>query len=330
MKLLILGGTVFLGRAIVEAAQQRGHTLTLFNRGQSRPGMFPEVEQIHGDRTVDLSSLKGRTWDAVIDTSGYVPRHVRRSASELAGSVGHYTFISTLSVYDDWSVLNTDESGHLGELKDEMMEEVTGETYGPLKARCEKEVEKAMQGRALVVRPGLIVGPNDPTDRFTYFPVRVSKGGEVLAPGRPERGLQFIDVRDLAEFVLKMTENKATGAFNATGPRVPVSMDMYLQTSKTVSGSDASFTWVSEEFLLEHKVGPWIEMPMWLPELDASTIGGFTFNINKALSVGLTFRPMEETLCDTIQWAASRPADHAWRAGLTAERERELLEAWKA
>jgi 2'-hydroxyisoflavone reductase len=329
MKLLILGGTVFLGRAIVEAAKQRGHTLTLFNRGQSQPGLFPEVEQIHGDRDKDLSLLKGRTWDAVIDTCCYIPRHVRSSAAALCGAVGHYTFISTLSVFDDWSKFNTDENGHLGTLKDESVEEVTGETYGPLKVLCEKTVEEIMPGHFTVIRPGLIVGPHDPTDRFTYYPVRVSKGGEVLAPGRPERGIQFIDVRDLAEFTVKATEDGAVGPFNSTGPAVPVSMETYLQTSKDVSGSDASFTWVAEEFLMEQKVGPWMEVPLWLPELDPSTAGGFTFNIQKAVAAGLTFRPLAETLHDTIQWAATRPADHEWGAGMKAEREKEVLQAWK-
>jgi len=261
MRYLILGGTVFLGRALVQAALARGHSLTLFNRGQSNPDLFPKVEQLHGDRATDLSALQGRHWDAVIDTCGYVPRIVRLSAEALAGATDHYTFISSLSVYADTSQPGTDESAPVGTLEDETVEQVTGETYGPLKALCERAVEQTLPGRALVIRPGLIVGPFDPTDRFTYWPHRVAQGGEVLAPGRPARPVQFIDVRDLAEWTLDMVEAKRTGVYNADGPAQPLPMEQLLDTCKIVSGSAARFTWASEEFSAEQQVEAWSQMP---------------------------------------------------------------------
>jgi 2'-hydroxyisoflavone reductase len=328
MKILIIGGTVFLGRAIVEVALQRGHELTLFNRGKSNPDLYPEIKQLHGERTQDLELLKGYEWDAVIDTCAYFPRQVKLSTEALAKSAGHYTLISTLSVFDDWSKFNQDEDGHLGTIQDETTEEITGESYGPLKVLCEKVVEKNFGEHGLVVRPGLIVGPHDPTDRFTYFPVRVSKGGDVLAPGRPERGVQFIDVRDLAELTVILTEKAAFGPYNATGPGNKITMKQYLETSKSISGSDATFTWIEEKFLLDQKVGPWMEVPMWLPETDVNFAGGMTFNVEKALAAGMTIRPLAETVRDTIQWAATRPTDYEWRAGLKPEREQELLKVW--
>lgn len=329
MKILIIGGTVFLGRAIVDVALSRGHELTLFNRGKSNPDLFPGVEKLHGTREEDLAILKGRKWDAVIDTCGYFPRQVRLAAEALTGSVGHYTFISTLSVFDDWSKFNQAEDGHLGTLKDETTEEITGESYGPLKVLCEKEVEKAFGKHGLIVRPGLIVGPHDPTDRFTYFPVRASKGGEVLAPGRPERGVQFIDVRDLAEITVLLTEKGAYGAYNATGPGGTITMGDYLETSKKISGSNATFTWIDEKFILDQNVQPWMEVPMWLPEMDPTMAGGMTFVVEKALAAGMKIRPLADTVRDTIQWAATRPSDYEWRAGLKSEKEAEVLKAWK-
>ncbi len=206
MKLLVLGGTVFLGRHLVEAATARGHSVTLFNRGQHNPELYPEVEKLRGDRDSDLSALQGRRWDAVIDTCGYLPRAVRASAELLADAVDHYTFISSISVYADFHTPAMDESAPVGTLADETVEEVTGETYGPLKALCEQAAERALPGRVLNIRPGLIVGPHDPTDRFTYWPVRVARGGEVLAPGRPHVPVQVIDGRDLAEWTVRMVE----------------------------------------------------------------------------------------------------------------------------
>lgn len=327
MNLLILGGTVFLGRAVVEAARQRGHTLTLFNRGQSRPGLFADVEQLHGDRSLDLSPLAGRRWDAVVDTCGYVPRLVRKSAEFLAEAVERYVFISSLSVYADSSQPGIDESAATGTLADESVETVNGETYGPLKALCERAAEAALPGRTLTIRPGLIVGPYDPTDRFTYWPQRVARGGEVLAPGRPARLIQFIDVRDLAEWTVRMIEGQQAGIYNADQPPFP--MGPFLETCQAVSGSEATFTWVSEEFLAAQKVGAWIEMPLWVPESDPSTAGFFTFSSQKAIAAGLAYRPVAETVRATLEWASTRPADHPWRAGLSPQREAELLAAWK-
>jgi 2'-hydroxyisoflavone reductase len=329
MDILILGGTVFLGRALVDAARARGHRLTLFNRGKSNPGLYPEVESLHGDRAADLGALSGRRWDAVIDTCGYLPRVVRASAEALAGQVEHYTFISSLSVYANVSRPGMDESGVVGKLADESVETIDGETYGPLKALCEQAVERALPGRALVIRPGLIVGPFDPLDRFTYWPARVAQGGEVLAPGLPETPVQVIDVRDLAEWTVAMVESRATGTFNATGPQPELSMGRLLETCRSVSGSDAALTWVDEAFLLAQGVQPWSDLPVWIPVSDASSAGSHRFDCRKAITAGLRFRPIAETVRATLDWEAARPPDHPWRAGITRQRERELLELWK-
>ena len=248
MDLLILGGTRFLGRHLVEAALGEGHRVTLFNRGLSGPDLFPGVEAISGDREGDLSSLMGRRWDAAIDTCGYVPRVVRASAGLLANSVDHYTFVSSISVYSEGIEPGADEAAPLQELADPAVEEVTGETYGALKALCERAAEEEMPGRVLNVRPGLISGPHDPTDRFTYWPRRISAGGEVLAPDRPERQVQFIDVRDLAAWMVEMSAEGKTGTYNATGPDYVLQMGKLLEECEAVGG-DAKIVWVSEEFL---------------------------------------------------------------------------------
>ena len=325
MKLLILGGTRFLGRALVEAALAAGHDLTLFNRGQSNPELFPEVEQLRGNRDGNLEALQGRRWDAVIDTCGYVPRLVRASAELLAGAVDHYTFISTLSVYSDPTIVGMDESAPVGRLEDETTEEITGETYGPLKVLCEQAATEAMDGRALIVRSGLIVGPHDPTDRFTYWPYRVARGGEVLAPGQPDDPVQIIDVRDIAEWTLRATEARLAGPYNVTGPDYRLTLGDVLRTCRQVSASDADFTWVSDAFLLEHEVAAYTEMPLWVP---AEYAGFDRFDVSKALRNGLAFRPLEQTVRDTLEWQATRPAGHEWRGGLTPEREAELLRIW--
>lgn len=326
MRILILGGTIFLGRALVDAALRRGHTLTLFNRGQSNPGLYPEVEKLTGDRKTDLSALGGRRWDAVIDTCGYLPSVVSRSAQALASSVEHYTFISTESVYASPVQPGIDESAPLAKLADETVEEVTGETYGPLKVLCEQAVQAALPGRALIVRPGLIVGPYDASDRFTYWPYRVALGGQVLAPGRPERALQFIDVRDLAAWIIRLVEAGQTGVFNADGRPGQVTMQSLLQACRAAGESNAQFIWASDEFLTHNQVGAWVEMPLWIPETDPDAAGFFAIRVDKALSAGLTFRPLLETVSDTLAWARTRPPDHAWRAGLSRQREAELLQ----
>ncbi|MBN1935886.1 MAG: NAD-dependent epimerase/dehydratase family protein [Anaerolineae bacterium] len=327
MKLLFIGGTVFLGRATVEAALARGHEITLFNRGKSMPDLFPGVEKLFGDRDGGLDALRGRQFDAAIDTCGYVPRVVRQSARLLADQVDRYVFVSSLSAYAEPSEPGADESAPLATMRDETIEEITGETYGPLKTLCEAEVEKALPGRALLIRPGLIVGPHDRTDRFSYWPYRVAQGGEVLAPGRPARLVQFIDVRDLAEWIVRLLEGGQTGVYNAVG--APLPMSAVLDVCRTVSGSDAAFTWVDDAFLVERKVGMWIELPLWIPESDPTAPGFFAYSNTRAIANGLTFRPLEETVRATLDWLATRPADHAWRAGMSRERERELLQAWK-
>lgn len=324
MRILIIGGTRFLGRHLVEAALARSHEVTLFNRGKSNPDLFPQLETILGDRETDVEKLKGRIWDAVIDVAGYVPRVVRLSAEVLEPNVSRYVFISSVSVYDNFSKAGIDESDPVGKIEDESVEEITGETYGPLKALCEKAVQELYRERALIVRPGLIVGPHDPTDRFTYWPVRVARGGDVLAPQKPEAAIQVIDVRDLSDFIIKLIQDNASGIYNATGPDYELTIGKLLDVSKQVTGSDANFNWVSVEFLNQNKVEPWSDMPTWVPD-DEEGVGFSRVNVSKAINAGLKFRPLQETVRDTLEWAQTRPADHTWRAGLTAEREAQVL-----
>lgn len=328
MKILILGGTVFLGRALVEAALQKDHQLTLFNRGKSNPDIFPEVEKLVGERDSKMVALQNRRWDAVIDTCGYIPRVVRRSAELLANSAEQYIFISSMSVYADASQQGITEGAAVGKLDDETTEQVNGDTYGPLKALCEQAVEQAMPSKALIVRPGLIVGPHDPTDRFTYWPWRIAQGGDVLAPGWPERAVQFIDVRDLAEWIILAVEKGLMGIFNTDSSPGAVTMGALLDTCRQVSGSQAKIKWVNEDFLLKNEIQEWIEMPLWIPESSKEYAGFFAFDSSKAISQGLKFRPTQETVKATLAWANTRPADHAWRAGLSRQREEELLSEW--
>ncbi len=329
MKLLILGGTVFLGRHLVDAALARGHEVTLFNRGQHNPELYPEVEKLRGDRDGDLTALDGRRWDAVIDTSGYVPRIVRASAELLAPNVGHYTFISSLSVYGDTRTPGMDESAPVATMEDPTVEEVAP-NYGPLKALCEQAAEAALPGRTLSVRAGLIVGPHDPTDRFTYWPRRVAQGGDVVAPGRPARFIQFIDARDLAEWMIRMVESSRAGIYNATGRHDVLTMGDLLQTCKDVAGSDARFVWIDDRFLNEKEAGPWMELPLWIPEDWEKMAGFLRVSSEKAIAGGLTERPLAETVRDTLAWDRTRPAETEYRAGMKPEREAALLEAWRA
>jgi 2'-hydroxyisoflavone reductase len=288
------------------------------------------VEQLRGNRDSDLSALAGRQWDAVIDTSGYFPREIVAATAVLAGSVGHYTFISSISAYADFARVGMTEDAPLATLADPTVEEITGETYGPLKALCEGAAQAAMPGRTLVIRPGLIVGPYDPTDRFTYWPHRIAAGGAVLAPGRPERAIQFIDARDLAEWALRLAERQVAGVFHATGPAAPLAFGDLLAACQAVGGGDARLTWVGEPFLEVQGVEPWSALPLWIPESDPTHAGFCRVDCARALAAGLTFRPLARTVRDTLDWAATRPADRAWRAGLTREREAELLAAWGA
>jgi 2'-hydroxyisoflavone reductase len=329
MKILIIGGTIFLGRQIVEQALELGHEITLFNRGIHNPDIFPQVEKIRGDRNGDLSALRGREWDAVIDPSGQFPRSVRTMAETLADSVGHYTFISSLSVYSDPSKPGGDESAPVAKLADESVEEITHETYGGLKALCEQAAEEVMPGRAFNVRAGLIVGPHDLSDRFTYWPHRIAQGGEVLAPEGPELPVQFIDVRDLAAWIIHMVETSGAGTFNATGKGGAVTMGDVIDASLRASGADARITWVEGKFLLEQNVGPWMELPLWLPSHEPEFAGFNFFDISKALAAGLTFRSVDDTVQTTLAWDSTLPLDRPLRAGLAREREAELLAMWK-
>ncbi|GAC1565286.1 MAG: SDR family oxidoreductase [Ktedonobacteraceae bacterium] len=319
MKLLLIGGTGFLGRHLVAAALGRGHELTLFNRGQRGPRLFPAVEQLHGNRDGELSLLHGRRWDAVIDTCGYVPRVVGASAQAVTNSTEHYTFISSISVYADFSKVDIDEKAPVATLTDERVEDVTNETYGALKALSEQAAERAMPGRTLVIRPGLIVGPGDPTDRFTYWPYRVAQGGQMLAPGDHEQRTQFIDARDLAAWIVRMVEKRKTGTYNATGPDYALAMGRFLDECKTVTESNAHFIWVSDAFLTEHQV----DLPLYAPE---EYIGARAVNCSKAISEGLTFRPVAETVRDTLAWKGKN-AD--LKVGLKPEQEQELLQKWR-
>ena len=316
MRLLILGGTKFLGRAVVEAALARGHEATIFTRGQTNPGLFPEAEHLVGDRTGDLSALEGRRWDAVVDTSGYVPHVVRRSAELLSPATEQYTFVSSISVYPEFSQPVHEESPLAeladGQPADELMSDYAN--YGALKALCEREVVEAFAGRALAVRAGLIVGPHDPTGRFTYWPHRLARGGEVLAPGPPERPVQFVDVRDLAEWIVTASEERLTGAFNATSE--PHAF------AGVLAGADV--TWVDDAFLLEREVGEWMELPLWI----ADTPGQERFHevdTTKAHAAGLRHRPLAETIEATLAQAETVDG-----VGLAEEREAELLREWHA
>jgi 2'-hydroxyisoflavone reductase len=294
VRLLVLGGTAFIGRRLVDAALERGHDVSILTRGRTNPGIFPEVEHLVGDRETDLSALEGRSFDVAIDTSGYVPRVVRSSTALLAGAVERYVFVSSISVYSEAAVLT--EKTAVQEAPEPESEDV-GSYYGPLKALCESEVTSTFTGRALVIRPGLVVGRDDYTGRFGYWPRRVAEGGEVLAPGRPETRIWLIDARDLAEWIVRLVEQGANGVFNATGPVEPLTFGTLLDECKAISGSDARFAWADDDFLLRHGVAPYIELPLWVPDLD----GGYPeVDVSRAVAAGLTFRPIGETIRDVL------------------------------
>ena len=325
MNLLVLGGTQFVGRHIVAEAQARGHTVTLFNRGTHKD-VFPGLEQLIGDRNEDLSALDGRSWDAVIDTCGYVPRQLELATRALKNSVGRYIFISTISVYADLSKPDTDEDAPLASLDDPTTEEVTGETYGGLKVLCEKVVREAFPNRQIILRPGIVAGPYDPTDRFTYWPERVARGGDMLAPGRADAPLQFIDARDLAVFTLDTLSAKATGTYNIVAPAGSFTFGELLETSRQVSHADTRATWVSDDFLKAQgfELGA-SELPFWTPPVaDARQL----VSSAKAVTAGLEIRPLADTVRDTLAWNETRPRETERKAGLTPEREAELLQAW--
>lgn len=330
LKVLIIGGTGFLGPHTVRRLQARGHTVTLFNRGRTNPTLFPDVEKLRGDRKTDLKALEGRKWDAVLDPSAYIPADVTRSASLLAPHVGHYLLISTISVYASLDTPGMDERAPLATLKDPTVEQVTGETYGGLKVLCEQAAEKAMPGKTTVIRPGLIVGPGDTTDRFTYWPVRVRRGGEVLAPNKPSDFVQCIDVRDLADFVVTCLENRTVGIYNADAPGGSLTIGRLLDTCRQVAQSDATFVWLPRDFMEAQKVRPWSDMPVWLPA-EGETAGEGRISVKAAMAKGLTHRRLAETVRDTLAYVDTWPDERKARlkAGLSPEREAEVLAAWK-
>ncbi len=330
---------MFLGRHLVEAALAHEHEITLFNRGVNNADLYPEIEKLHGDRNDELTALRGRHWDAVIDTSGYLPSHVQASAGLLADVVQHYTYISSLSVYPDFSPpgvnettpvpqLTKEHAGALSRIKNltPALAEKLRALYGPLKTLCERIVEDAMPGRVLNVRPGLIVGPWDYHESFTCWVRRIAKGGEVLAPGRPGRPVQLIDARDLAEWIIRMVETRQTGDYNATGPDYTLTLQQLLKLCVGSCGSDASLVWVDDQFLIDAKVTR-TELPIW--HHDPRTHGLAAVDCARALASGLTFRPLSDTIRDTLAWDNSRPPNLKRHLGLRLDREAQLLQAWR-
>jgi 2'-hydroxyisoflavone reductase len=323
MRVLVLGGTVFVGRHIVAEALARGHDVTLFNRGRTHPGLFEGVEELRGDRERgDLAALAGRSWDAVVDTSGYVPRVVKASAELLAGSAAHYTLISTGSVYADYSRPEIGEDSPVATVDDETTEDV-GRHYGALKALCERAADDALPGRVLSVRSGIVVGPHDPTGRFTYWVHRIARGGEVLAPEPREQRIQVIDARDLAAWILDAAERGLAGVFNVAGPETPLKMGRLLEEIRAATGSEARFVWVDEDLLLADGVEPGRDLPLWVaPGANPDTAYFFGLDIASALAAGLRHRPLAETVAATLAEAATAPG-----VGLSPARERGLLAA---
>ena len=323
MRILILGGTLFVGRHLVESARERGHEITLFNRGQTGPDLYPEVETLHGDRAAgDLKSLREGSWDAVVDTSARVPRWVRDAATLLADRVGHYTFVSSCSVYADTTLPGTTESSPVLGLEDETTEEITSaDVYGGLKVLCERELEQALPGRSLSVRAGLIVGPYDMSGRFTYWVHRIARGGDVLAPEPRDQPVQLIHARDLANWMLDMAEKGEAGVFNATGPERPLTMEAVLEAIVEETESHARLAWVDEDYLVENGVEAWSDLPLWLAPGGNPEVANFlAIDVSKALGAGLRFRPLAQTIRDTLEQAETFP-----QAGLDEARERELL-----
>lgn len=336
LKILVLGGTRFIGLHMTEAALRRGHQLTFFNRGRTNTERFPEIERIRGDRNSDVAGLAGRRFDAVIDNSGYFPRQVRLVAAQLAANVGRYVFISSISVYPDFSVPRGEDSP-VGKLADETTDKVDGETYGPLKALCEQAAFAAYGARTTVIRPGLIVGPDDNTDRFTWWPARAARGGEFLAPGLPDDPIQVIDARDLADFTIRCIEREIGGTFNLVSPpgrfTIGQLVDESIAAAKQLAkpASPPKAVWAAPGFLEAQKIEPWSDMPVWLPTTGDTAAMARTPS-KRALDAGLRIRPLRTTVRDTLAWHLQRPAAETakLKAGLTPEREAAALQAWHA
>lgn len=328
-RLLVLGGTRFIGPHIVEAALARGHRVTLFNRGKTRPELFPECEKLRGDRNGDLEALRGRDWDVVIDTWTDLPRHVRATAELLGEHVGQYLFVSSLNAVADLSVGGLNEGAAPTPLAPEHADSESPEHFGGRKARCEETLEQLLPGRATVVRPGLIIGPLDGSDRFTYWPVRLARGGEVLCPGNGDDPTQFVDARDLGDFAVALCEQRLFGIYHVVGPRERLTMRSMIETCAKVADNGARLTWVDTDFLFEQQVQPWTDLPAWLPSR-APGEAFWTLDITKAWKAGLRFRPLETSVRDTLAWWNTLPEDRrgSLRRGLTPEREAAVLAAW--
>ena len=326
LRILILGGTGFVGPNQVRSAVARGHEVTLFNRGVSNPGLFPDLETLIGDRDGDLSALEGREWDVVIDNSANIPRRVRLSAEALRGSVRKYLFVSSTGVYIPYLTTDIHEDAPVDTIDDPETEVVNGRTFGALKALAEDEARNAFPDHHLVLRPTYIIGPGDPTDRYTYWPVRLARGGEVLAPGTPEDPMQNVDVRDLAAFMINAVEDDLTGTMNVVGPRELLTMGDLLERTRAAVGSDATLTWVDAAFLSEHGLSA---LTYWT-EPAGDYLGMMQVNGDRAFGAGFAMRPLEQTAVETLEWFNAQDAERQeLRSGLTPEREAELLAAFR-
>ncbi len=333
LKILFLGGTGFLGPHTVQYALDRGHEVTLFNRGNSTENLFPGIEKLVGNRDPDidagLSALEGRNWDCVIDTSSYVPRIAGASAKLLANQCQQYLMVSTISVYAGFSQVGMKENAAVGTLEDATVETIDGATYGPLKAYSEAAVTQHFGNRATIVRPGLIVGPRDRTDRYTYWPVRASRGGNMLCPGDGTDKVQYIDVRDLAEFMVLCVEQNTTGIYNAVSDSNQETVKDMIDTCLSVTDADTNPVWADTDFLTEQGVRPWADMPVWVP--NQGEMAGMTqVDVSAALAAGMKIRDRKETALDTLNWFNTLPEERqmATRAGMKMEREQEVLNEW--
>ena len=331
LRILILGGTGFIGPYQVKYAVERGHKITLFNRGKTNADLFPEIPRLIGDRNLPdgHKALSTGEWDVVIDNPTANPKWVRDAGTALKGRTKHYIFVSTISVFSDNSK-PVDENGPLNTPSD-IETPFDPSKYGSNKVRSEQEAKTQFGNNVTIVRPGLIVGPGDLSDRFSYWPVRIDRGGEILAPGTPDDPAQYVDAQDLSSWIIRLAENRTMGTFNATGPKTPTTIAEMLYGIKAVTTSDAKFTWVPADFLAEKEVRPWTEMPVWIPPI-GRTYGFMRVNCQKAYAAGLTFRPLADTAKDTLTWYHSRPAaeQEKARAGLAPEKEKTVLAAWHA
>jgi nucleoside-diphosphate-sugar epimerase len=327
MDILVIGGTQFVGRAIVEAALPRGHALTLYHRGRTNAGRFDGVQEILGDRDGGLAALGDRAWDAVVDTCGYVPRLVRSAGRAVLGRTGCYAFVSTISVYDD-PAPGTDENGPLHRADDTGGEEVNRDTYGPLKVACEREVLGLFPTDSLLIRPGVVVGPHDPTDRFTYWPVRFARGGSIAVPANGDAPIQFVDGRDLGAWVVHALEAGLRGPFNVVGPETPLTFGSFLDTCRREAAPpDTELVLLPDDFLQEQDVPPFVGLPFWLPA--AAGHGLLAVDHRRARAAGLTYRPLADTLRDTLEWHVER-GEPGLKNGLPAGKEEALLRTWRA